>query len=375
MSRANASALSTRPLRRIGTVCCLLTPYLLCLLLSASPVRAEESLLVGVNEKEPFVFLDGHEPRGYSIELWEEVARQLGLDFHYIRSKNIAGEIEDVLHERVDVAIGGIALSKERELQVDFTHPYFHTGLGILVRTDRSFSLPRFLQTVLNKNKLNILLYFLGVIVVAGHLIWLAERRANSGKRSFNRNYLPGVFEGMYWSVVTASTVGYGDRVPTSWAGRILALCIIVTTLPLFAFFVAELSSNITLYELRSQIQSPRDLIERRVGVLAEDVSQDYAQRLGAVAVPFDTMDEAYTWLLKGRLDAVVFDRPNLRYFARTEGRGRVEVVGAPFAPQEYAMALPQGSPLRERLDRVLLQLRESGWLDGLQQEWFGQGN
>ena len=45
--------------------------------------------------------------------------------------------------------------------------------------------------------------------------------------------YGPGVFEGIYWAVVTASTVGYGDKAPVRPLGRVLAMLVIIISLPM----------------------------------------------------------------------------------------------------------------------------------------------
>src|ERR1700722_10209953 len=37
----------------------------------------------------------------------------------------------------------------------------------------------------------------------------------------------------MYWAVTTATTVGYGDVLPHNTAGRIIASCVMLTTIPL----------------------------------------------------------------------------------------------------------------------------------------------
>lgn len=60
-------------------------------------------------------------------------------------------------------------------------------------------------------------------------------------------------------------------------------------------------------------------------------------------------------------MDAVVYYRPNLQYYVQHDGKGKVEVVGRAFAPQDYGMATPQGSPLLENFNRVLLAMREDG--------------
>ena len=180
----------------------------------------------------------------------------------------------------------------------------------------------------------------------------------------------------MYWSIVTASTVGYGDYTPKSKIGRILTIVIIIVSLPLFALFVGNLSSDITLHKMRSTISGPGDLIELRVGMLKGSTAEEYVKTITQNKLyPFETLDEAYQWLIAGKLDAVIEDRPILQYFQENEGKGKVKVLGATFAKEDYAFALTQYSPLREDLNRALLTLLENGTFAEIHEKWFGSKN
>jgi ABC-type amino acid transport substrate-binding protein len=77
-------------------------------------------------------------------------------------------------------------------------------------------------------------------------------------------------------------------------------------------------------------------------------------------------------WLLNDKLDAIVYDRPNLLSFAQTKGNEKVEVVGKVFAPQDYGMATAQGSELREKINRTILSIIEKGQMDEIRSKWFG---
>jgi polar amino acid transport system substrate-binding protein len=346
-----------------------------CLLACAAHFSAADlpPLAVGVSPFTPFVIVDGDEPlRGYSVDLWKQVSVELGRTYRFVHNRGVADKLRNLTNGGIDVAIGGISITEDRERVIDFSHPYFHTGLGILVKKKSSLSVGTFLETFLTRKRLTTIGIFLLLVFVAGHIIWLVERKQDSGKRSFNRRYLPGIFEGMYWSVVTASTVGYGDRVPRSWAGRLLAIMLIISFLPFFAFFIARLSSDITLHELHTVIEGPRDLLDRQVGVVRGTTSQAVVAALGADMMVYDTSGDACGALLENELDAVVYDRPNLQYYARTEGRDRVEVVDAVFAPQDYGIAVVQGSDLREEINRALLAMIENGQMARIHSKWFG---
>jgi voltage-gated potassium channel Kch len=60
------------------------------------------------------------------------------------------------------------------------------------------------------------------LLTVTGALIWLAERRHN--EEQFRRDPAAGIGNGIWWSAVTMTTVGYGDKAPVTLAGRVIAL-------------------------------------------------------------------------------------------------------------------------------------------------------
>jgi ABC-type amino acid transport substrate-binding protein len=67
-----------------------------------------------------------------------------------------------------------------------------------------------------------------------------------------------------------------------------------------------------------------------------------------------------------------IYDSPNLLFYANREGKGKVTVVGKIFEPQDYGLALPQGSPLREKINRAILKLMESDEFERKVKNWLG---
>ncbi|MEO0603252.1 MAG: transporter substrate-binding domain-containing protein, partial [Myxococcota bacterium] len=204
------------------------------------------------------------------------------------------------------------------------------------------------------------------------HLVWWAER----GDDAFDDRYVPGVFEGMYWAIVTASTVGYGDKAPVRWTGRLVAAFVIVISLPMFAVFTAELASTLTVANLEGTIAGVEDLRGRRVGVVEGTTGERATMAVGGVLVPFPNPEMAAQALGEGTIEAVVHDAPNLadiaaRRAAAAGGEADVYVLGELFEPQRYGIALPQGSPRREILNRGLLSVQESGEWEAIRRRWF----
>lgn len=324
-------------------------------------------LRVAISHAPPFVDLHADLPRGFSIDLWEKAARHLDVSFRYEEFLDVRSKLEAVKQGDVDLAIGGISVTLDREQALDFTHPVFRTGLDIAVPPSSWLPGARTLRRLMTPTRLGIIVSFVLLIVTAGHVIWWAER----GRETFDERYPAGVLEGMYWAVVTASTVGYGDKAPVGGPGRAIASLLILVSLPLFAVFTAELASTLTLTNLEHEISRPEDLRRHPVAVVEGTTAEVEVRGLGARVVSVDILEEALLALEAHKVDALVHDAPVLEYVVGQRESGQIRTLGVVFAPQQYAYAIRQGSPLREPLDQAILRLRETGRWEVVRQRWF----
>ncbi|MCP4498391.1 MAG: transporter substrate-binding domain-containing protein [Deltaproteobacteria bacterium] len=338
---------------------------------SSSPTKTKlnrKTLRVGIAPIAPFAMKEGDFAEGFSIDIWRRLGALLEREIEFTFASGVADNLDKVESGVFDVGIGAMSVTHAREKKIDFTHSFFKDGLAMMVQKTSEQSYWEAIEGSMTSTRLTILLGFLLLIVVSGHLIWLAER----GKDAFNDNYFPGVFEGMYWAIVTASTVGYGDKAPVKWAGRALAGLVIIISLPMFAVFTAELASAITVQAVTSKIQTPHDLQGKAVAVVKATTSDQYAIQNHFASIACANIDEAVKKLQEGQVTAIIYDAPTLHYYATTRGKGLVHVVGNPFAETDVAFALQQNSPLREDINLALLELQESGEIKRLAQKWFG---
>ena len=58
----------------------------------------------------------------------------------------------------------------------------------------------------------------------------------------------PTYFDGIWWAFVTASTVGYGDIIPETLHGKILAIILILSGAGLFTFYLATIAAGTVKY-------------------------------------------------------------------------------------------------------------------------------
>lgn len=84
----------------------------------------------------PFVYLTAtDELVGFDVDLITEVARRLGLKVHfaYIPFDGLMATLEA---ETADAAVDAITITARRDQAIDFSRPYFRSGLAIAVRRD-----------------------------------------------------------------------------------------------------------------------------------------------------------------------------------------------------------------------------------------------
>jgi ABC-type amino acid transport substrate-binding protein len=305
--------------------------------------------------------------RGYSIELWDRIATQLDEDYEFVVFETVAEVLEAIEVGEVDAAIAGITITAEREGQLDFTHYYYESGLRILVLDQPENPLFSALRFIFSRSMLEAVGFLLGVALISAHLLWFFERHQNP--EMFPKSYLRGIWEALWWSLVTATTVGYGDKAPKGFVGRLVAIVWMFAGLFVVAYFTAAITTN----RLAANIVRLEDLYGKRVGAVAETTAANYMRQQPVKLVEYEVAEQTYQALREGRVRAVVNDAPTLLYRASQEED--LQVVGPLFAQQDYGIVVPQGSEYRDRINRILLQLRETGELDDLQQKWFPRRN
>ncbi|XP_026673300.1 potassium voltage-gated channel protein Shaw-like [Ceratina calcarata] len=124
------------------------------------------------------------------------------------------------------------------------------SGLKILIQTFRA-----------SAKELTLLVFFLVLgIVIFASLVYYAERTQYNPKNDFKSIPL-----GLWWALVTMTTVGYGDMVPKTYVGMFVgALCALAGVLTI-ALPVPVIVSNFAMYYSHTQARAKLPKKRRRV--------------------------------------------------------------------------------------------------------------
>jgi len=335
----------------------------------AAPASQAEPLRVVFSPLEPFVYEEDGELVGFSVDLWKAIADDLDLQYDWVKVETLTQQLDAVANGSADIALGGISMTPEREEIVDFSYPYFNSGLLIITQPPGRESIHTTFKTFFSPTMLGVLGMALITLLVIAHIIWLLERGSN---KEVPRAYLPGIWDGLWWAVTTITTQEYVDgEKPRTPIKRLMAMFFMVTGIVLIAQFTAAITASLTVTELTGHIEGPSDLPGKRIATVIGTTSARYLDAENLPYTGVETIEEAYVLLEAGEVDAVVFDASILLYYANNEGRGRVQVAGSIFEDESYGIALPMDSGLREPINQSILWLQKNGGYDTIYKRWF----
>jgi voltage-gated potassium channel len=165
-----------------------------------------------------------------------------------------------VLHHLLDLAM--VAVPVLRPLRLARLLRLVRLGRVVIVLGDGL----RRAKTLFTYHGLHFVLLTVAAIIFAGAGLETVLEKHSVGSQAINS-----FGEALWWAVVTVTTVGYGDRVPITGAGKIVATVLMFTgiglvgalTATIASFFVQE-QHTAELAVIKAQLQEIRELLTDR---------------------------------------------------------------------------------------------------------------
>jgi len=291
---------------------------------------------------------------GYSIEIWQGVAQYLGIPFEFREYSNIGSILEAINKREIDI-IPSLPVEARYEPTMDFSQSYLKSGLSIAAPAEGfDFKLFSVVNSLFSREILEAIGLLILISVVAGTIVWAFERRRNS--EMFGNGTVKGIGHGIWWSMVTMTTVGYGDKAPKTLGGRMVAFIWMLFSVVFIAILTANITTSLTISELRGKVRGFNDLYNVRVGSLSQSEGFYYLTKQGVAVMPFDNLQEGLTALSGKKIDAFVSNEIILKYLIKHEFPGKLQVVPGTFDEYFVSIALQDKSPLRKPINAALLQ-------------------
>ena len=310
---------------------------------------------------------------GLSVDLWRRVAEELEWEYRLTPVSQMETILSGLEQGRFDAAIGAITITPEREARIDFSYPTHRSGVAVALpkETGPLAAIVSYVTVAADLGTLIVGIFAL--LLLLGVVIWLIERPGRSGKPPPEDSVVT-LRDGLYWAVVTMTTVGYGDKTPKTPLGRLVAVVWMLSSVALVSLLSASLVSRLTAERVEnSSIRAESDLTGKKLAAVAQSSGAEYLDELHLKYEKYDNLVEALSSLANGQSNAVVNSVGALQYLVAARFAQVIRVPRVLLAPAFMAIALPDNSPLKKPIDRALIKIPASPEWKSVEELYFGR--
>jgi polar amino acid transport system substrate-binding protein len=329
---------------------------------------AGKPLRIAVTGDSPFVTVTDGVFNGMSVSVWEAVASKNGWSYVYTAYPTAQAAFDAMANGKADLVVGNIYIQSALFNQMEFSQPYFRTGLQIMVPEARPKTFHRLIEDLEMWGHLKIFWSLIGCILAASIFVALFERKHNP---DFPKGWADGFAEALYYvvslSLGKSAYKGFGG-----WKGRLVMIVWTILGVVVIIFLTSSVTATLTAEAISSHIVGPESLPGKTVGVVTGSHAMDYLKEYSITYNEYANMDDAVRALIKGSIPGVVGSAPILQYYDNSHMAMPITEVGPIFWPYYYGFAMPIGSSLRGPLNRALLSLEENGSLLQIGKTYFG---
>jgi len=300
---------------------------------------------------------------GLSIDLWESIAQDLDISFEYRLYESPMNLLRSLQYNEIDIAINPWEVSGTRLQVFEIPQPFFISSLGVATSRVYSNQFQLILSNMFSLEFAEVIFTLFSSIVVFGTIMWIIEREYNS--EQFNRK-AKGILDGIWWSAVTLATVGYGDKVPKTAFGRVVATLWMFTTIITISSLTATITSSLTVNRLEASIENVDDLKQvRRIGTVSYTLCEDYLKAHNITPqYTFDTPLKGLQALAEDKIDVFVFDKPVMRYLVNEYHLdSKIRILPITFNKQYRGFLIPKNSELVDQINPELVdKISKASW-------------
>ncbi|XP_058796217.1 ionotropic receptor 25a-like isoform X2 [Phymastichus coffea] len=373
---------------------------------------------------------------GYCIDLLNKIREHVKFEYtieevadgqygNMDEQGNWNGMVKVLKDKKADIALGALAVMAERENVIDYTVPYYDlVGISILRRKPKiQTSLFKFL-TVLETD---VWLCILGAYFFTSLLMWLFDKFSPYSYQNNREKYKDDderrefTLKECLWFCMTSLTPQGGGEAPKNLSGRLVAATWWLFGFIIIASYTANLAAFLTVSRLDAPIESLEDLskqykiqfapvlnsseyryfermaaIEKRFYEIWKDMSLNDSlsdverSKLAVWDYPvsdkytkiFQTMhdtgfpkshDEALERVRKAEPSefAYIGDATDIKYLVMTDCE--FTQIGDEFSRKPYAIAVQQGSPLKDQFNNAILLMLNRRELEKLKDTWWNR--
>ncbi|XP_034946070.1 uncharacterized protein [Chelonus insularis] len=329
---------------------------------------------------------------GLTIDLLILVARELNFRYDlYVAHDGLFGRrnglngtwngvVGELLAGNAQLAFAPLSVSARRAEVIDFTTPYFFSGVSFLAapKVNSDISLLAFLLPFSPGLWIAIFTSLNITAMAVAAYEWFSPFGLNPWGRQRSKNFSIASALWVMWGLLCGHLVAF--KAPKSWPNKVLINVWGGFSVIFVASYTANIAALIADLFFHSAVNNyhDRSLLSQKVGAPRASAAEYYVQRANhhlsshIARFSISNVAEGVERLRNGSLDILIADTPILDYYRATDDGCRLEKIGDTINEDTYAVALTKGHPLKESISRVIANYTSNGMLDILQEKWYG---
>ena len=322
---------------------------------AAVPVDSCRVLQVGIAERPPYSMKDEKgEWHGIGPDLWEEVAKKLGIKFQY--EECLQSEMHQKLKSHEIDMILVIGQSVDFLGTEDFTQPYvFSHGAAVIGFSSITNTIENIMKHLVQSGVFFIMLImFLAMLVISLILVHFEGRQEDG--HFVESDPVKRFASALWFTAVNMTCIGYGDSEKLSMAGRTITFLWMMMGILFISLFTGTVVSSITTAELNSSLTRIEDLSHYRCGVFAGAKMEKVLLAKGIPARKYPTLMEGFGALQRGQISAFAVDAISATTIVNQEYPGQFKICVMPTVQLLYSFAFRKNDPLFDPVNNEVIR-------------------
>ncbi|XP_076758072.1 uncharacterized protein LOC143427655 isoform X1 [Xylocopa sonorina] len=329
---------------------------------------------------------------GLSMDLMSLVSRELGFRYDlYLVKDGLFGKrngssgtwngiMGELVSARAQLAFAPLSVSAHRAKVVDFTTPYFFSGVSFLTAPKHKSEISLFAFLLPFSTELWIAVFTsLNFTAIAVALYeWFSPFGLNPWGRQRSKNFSIASALWVMWGLLCGHLVAF--KAPKSWPNKFLINIWGGFSVIFVASYTANIAALIAGLFFHPAVSNYHDksLLLQKVGAPRASAAEYYVQKANIhlwshmARYSLSNVAEGVEKLRNGSLDILIADTPILDYYRAIDNGCRLQKIGDTINEDTYAVALTKGHPLKESISKIIANYTSTGLLDILQEKWYG---
>ncbi len=317
-----------------------------------------DTLVVGYNINAPFIYIKNGKLDGVNYRMWKNITANDPT--HYILENHpLDSLLLGLSNGTIDIGLSPLTITSSRSKKFDFSIPYYvSNSTGVVKEISGLKKIERFLSSISILRLLKVLGFLFLLLAIFGFLVWIFERKKNN---EFGKGF-KGFWNGIWWSAVTMTTVGYGDKIPKTVGGRIIGLIWMFVAIILISSITAGITSSLTVEKLGLNNDDFSSFKKIKIGTVKNSATENRLIDYYNIK-SYHTFDELLQGLKYDEVQAISHDEPLILFALKNnEEYQDFEILNISFNQSLYAMGFSKNldAKKKDEISKKILEYTES---------------